>query len=87
MFGNQNFHTADDKIKMLKTSLNFQFKIVPDDYFYREPGITNTFNVEESIMGVGAVFVQCPGGHIVTSPDCHIPDDRYSHVGVGLEAK
>ena len=60
---------------------------LPYNYLDRKPSITDTFNVEESIMGVCAVFVQGPSGHIVASFDSGIPDDWNSHVGVCLQTK
>ena len=60
---------------------------LPYNYLYRKPSITDTFNVEESIVGVCAVFIQGPGSQIVASFDCDIPDDGNSHVGVCLQTK
>ena len=37
-------------------------------------------------MGVGAVLVQGPDGH-VAPPHRHVPDDRDPHVWVGLQAE
>ena len=40
----------------------FLTNISPDTYFYCEPCVADIFNVDESDMGVGAVFVQGPDG-------------------------
>ena len=68
---------------LMKISLN----TLPYNYLYRKPSITDTFNEEESIVGVCAVFVQGPGRRIVSSFDCDIPDDWNSHVRMRLQTK
>ena len=60
---------------------------LPDKYLYSEPGIADTLNEEESIMSVGAVLVQGPGGQVPPRPDGDVPDHRDPHVRVGLQAE
>ena len=60
---------------------------IPDNDLDGEPRVTNTFNVEESIMRVGAVLVKCPGGHIGPCHDRDVPDHRDPHVRMGLQTK
>ena len=59
---------------------------LPDKDFNCEPCITDVFYVDESNMGICAVFVQSPDCCVGIS-HCHIPDDRHSHVRMGLQTK
>ena len=61
---------------------------LPYNYLDGEPGVTDTLNVEEGFVGVGAVLVQGPAGrHVGAALDGHVPDDWNSHVGVSLQAE
>lgn len=51
-----------------------------------EPGVTDAFDVEEDIVGVGAGLVHHPGRYVVSLYRT-VHDHRYSHVRMGLEAK
>ena len=61
--------------------------LLPYNNLYGEPGITNTLDIEESIMRVCTVFVQGPGRHVVPRPDCDVPDDGDPHVRVSLQTE
>jgi len=51
-----------------------------------EPGVTDAFDVEEDIVGVGAGLVHHPGRYVVSLYRT-VHDHRHSHVRMGLEAK
>ena len=77
-----NPHRSVKKRSMVLYISIVSLNTLPYNYLYRKPSITDTFNVEESIMGVCAVFVKGPGCQIVASFDSDIPDDWNSHVWV-----
>ena len=59
----------------------------PDEKLEGEPGITKTLQVEESIVSVGAVFVQRPGSLVVRGGHRHVVDHGDPHAGVGLQTE
>ena len=60
---------------------------LPDKYLDGEPSIADTLYEEESIVSIGAVLVQGPGGQVPPRPDGDVPDHRDPHVRVGLQAE
>ena len=66
--------------------MQFQKYFLPDTNLYGEPGIADVLNVEESVVRVGAVFVQAPDGRVLPG-DRHVPDDGDPHVRVGLQTE
>ena len=82
-----NPHRSVKKRSMVLYISIVSLNTLPYNYLYRKPSITDTFNEEESIVGVCAVFVQGPGSDVVPCFDCDIPDDGNSHVGVGLQTE
>jgi hypothetical protein len=46
---------------------------LPDNDLYGEPGVADALNVEESVVGVGAVLVQRPRSLVTPSPHCNVP--------------
>ena len=82
-----NPHRSVKKRSMVLYISIVSLNTLPYNYLYRKPSITDTFNEEESIVGVCAVFVQGPSCQIVASLDGDVPDDGNSHVWVGLQAE
>ena len=60
---------------------------LPDKYLDGEPSIADTLYEEESIVSIGAVLVQGPGGQVPPRPDGDVPDHGDPHVRVGLQAE
>ena len=60
---------------------------LPYNYLDGEPGVTDTLNVEEGLVGVGAVLVQGPRGNIGTGVHRDVADHGDAHVRVRLEAE
>ena len=47
---------------------------IPDKDLYGEPGVADALDIEEGVVGVGAVLVQCPVGDVTTSRrHCDVP--------------
>ena len=67
--------------------MRVSLSLLPYNNLNGEPGVTNTLDIEESIVRVGAVLVQGPGRHVVARLDGDVPDDGDPHVRVGLETK
>ena len=59
----------------------------PDEELEGEPSVTKTLKVEESIVSVGAVFVQGPGRLVGRRGHGHVVNHGDSHAGVGLQTE
>ena len=68
-------------------TLNASSPILPDKDLYSEPSIADTLNEKESIVSVGTVLVQGPGGQVPPRPDGDVPDHGDPHVRVGLQTE
>ena len=78
------FNQFNYKIKHRRVQFSNYFW--PDTNLYGEPGIADVLNVKESVVRVGAMFIQAPDGRVLPG-DRHVPDDGDPHVRVGLQAE
>jgi hypothetical protein len=66
----------DNEFYILKPSFRTGDNGLPDNNFYSEPGITDTLDIEESVVRVRSVLVQRPGAQIGTRPHRDVPVTR-----------
>ena len=72
---------ASDKVEYIRT------REESDEELEGEPSITDTLDIEESIVSIGGMLVQCPCSGVVRGLDSQVVDDRDPHVRVGLQAE
>ena len=59
---------------MVMLMMTMMMMTSPDKDLYGEPGVADALDVEEGVVGVGAVLVQRPVGDVTTSRrHCDVP--------------
>ena len=59
----------------------------PDQEFKGEPSITDTFNIEEGIMGLAWNFVKSPICSVEGAVNSEVLNHWYPHIWMGLQAE